>query len=462
VNLFSSIKFRLTVWYLLVIVGLLAAFGAAAYAMLSYQLHRNMDEQLRTSAIEMGNSLKLVDGQISFTGGQLDDLVLVYDANGDLVHRLGPNVDITGISRPVQLALFGQSSFVTRSTESGQEVRLYASPLAIAPNTRLAMVVGKPPTEIEDMLSTVKSILGLSALVAIAIAAVGGSLMAERALNPVLRMTGAAENIGESDLSRRMDVHGEDELGRLASTLNRMMERLETAFNRQRQFAADASHELRTPLAVIQAESTLALDKERTPEEYRNSLEAVAKEAAYMRDMLGNLLLMARSEAGKEPMNSVDIDLKDVIAGACSDVRLLAREKDIQCEASPLESLIVEGDRVKLRQLFMNILENSVRYTPSGGSISASAIGSNGSAVVSISDTGIGIPAEKLPLIFERFYRVDKARSRAEGGAGLGLSIAKSIAEAHGGRIEVESQAGKGSTFRIFIPLKKSDIAPAA
>ncbi len=449
---FKSIRFRLTLWYVMVIVALLACFGVAAYVMLSYQLHRNLDESLRSKTVEVESGLKMDGGQIAILG-QPSELVLVYDADGALLRRLGPNVEFASVDRYVQLALLGQPKFFSETTPEGLEVRFYASPFTVPPDARVAIVVGKPPVEIESVLGTVKSIFSLSAFFAVVLAALGGSVLTNRAFYPVMRMTGAAEDIGEANLAGRIEVHSEDELGRLASTLNRMMGRIELAFNRQRQFAADASHELRTPLSVIQAESTLALGKERSADEYRKSLEVVSQEVDYMTTMLGNLLLMARSEAGKEPFHFEKVNLKELLMELSPSVELRARDKGLEFDLSSLTDLTVDGDRVKLRQLFTNILDNAVRYTPAGGTVSVTFGSQEEFAVVNITDTGIGIAEEQLPFIFERFYRVDKARSRAEGGAGLGLGIAKHIAESHGGRIEVMSRVGKGSTFSIFLPL---------
>ena len=230
-----------------------------------------------------------------------------------------------------------------------------------------------------------------------------------------------------------------------------MIERLEVAFDRQRQFTADASHELRTPLAVIQAETSLTLGRERTKEDLQESLEMVSQEVSYMSAIIEKLLFLARSDSGKEPVTFRDINLRDLLGEVYADAAALAREKNIELKMEPVEDITIKGDAVKLRQLFLNILENAVRYTPEGGRISSSLVRRDGRAVVTISDTGIGIPAEHLPYIFDRFYRVDKARSRAEGGTGLGLAIARQIAESHGGSIEVESEAGKGSTFRVLL-----------
>jgi len=176
-----------------------------------------------------------------------------------------------------------------------------------------------------------------------------------------------------------------------------------------------------------------------------------------MSSVIGKLLFLARSDAGKEQLNFEDVDLKDLITGLSTNIEALAMDKGIKFAVDAQESLIVNGDKVKLRQLFINILENAVRYTPTGGNISVSLVRKESNTLTAISDTGIGIPSEHLPHIFERFYRVDKARSRADGGVGLGMAIAKYIADSHGGKIEVESQLGKVTTFYITIPMKNNE-----
>jgi heavy metal sensor kinase len=451
-TIFKSIKFRLTVSYLIAILVLLVAFGTVAYFMLSKNLYRNLDEALRARVSELGSSIKLENGQIIFEQ-KFNDLVFIYNADGALLQRLGPNFRFPNIEKIVQQALLGQGSFLTTSTTEGQDVRLYGAPFNVDSRTRIAIIVGRLPQDIQSMLRIFRGVTIYSALAVLLLAGIGGMFLANQTLKPVHRITDIARGIGEGDLSQRIDIQSDDEMGRLASTLNGMIARLEEAFNRQKQFAADASHELRTPLAVIQAESSLALDKKRTQAEYRKSLDLVSQEVAYMSEVIGKLLQLARSDAGSEQLNLWDVNLRDLWAELASDMEALALEKGLHVLEGPMDNLSVKGDKVKLRQLFMNILDNAIRYTPSGGSITGSIIRKEGNAVVSISDTGMGISAEHLPFIFDRFYRVDKSRTRAEGGTGLGLAIAGSIAKTHGGEIQIESQVGKGSTFHVIFPL---------
>ena len=364
-------------------------------------------------------------------------------------------VDTSKLSGLVKQALSGQNSYLTTVTTANQGIRLYATSfLNLFNDQPLVVVVAQLTTEITDVLHTFMYIIIFVMIGVLVLAGLGGLFLADRVLRPVERITKTAQKIEGSDLSQRIDVKTDDELGTLAVTLNEMIGRLEEAFSRQRQFTADASHELRTPLAIMQAEATLALNKERTSDDYRKSLETISQESDYMSAVIGKLLFLARSDAGNEQLNFEDVDLKELIIGLAANIEALAQDKGIKFTVDTKDDVNVSGDKVKLRQLFTNILENAVRYTPADGKISVSLLEKESNAVVSISDTGIGIPPEHLPHIFERFYRVDKARARADGGIGLGLAIAKIIAESHKGKIDVESEVGKGTTFIISIPVE--------
>ena len=448
----KTIKFRLTVWYLVAITVLLVLFGTVAYYLLSKNLYRNLDDSLRARVIELQGSIKFEGERIIFDQ-KVNELVLIYNADGALVQRLGPNVEFENIGDTVQQALFGISSFVSAETAEGSYVRLYAAPFNVDSGTRVAIVVGRLPNDILSMLAIFRMVILNSSILLIFLAGVGGWFLAGRTLKPVERIADIARGIGESDLSRRIDVATDDELGRLASTLNSMIGRLEEAFIKERRFVADASHELRTPLAVIQAETSLALEKPRGQDAYRRSLELVAQEVSYMSEIIGKLLVLARSDSGVEPLNFQEVNLAELICELGQDVEALAQDKGLKLSFSPMDGVTVRGDRVRLRQLFLNILDNALRYTPAGGTITGSVVREDDQAVASIGDTGVGIPQEHLPFIFDRFYRVDKVRTDGEGGTGLGLSIATSIAKMHGGTIEVESEVSAGTTFRILLPL---------
>jgi heavy metal sensor kinase len=452
---FKSIRTRLTLWYLAIIVVLLLLFSSVAYFMLYYNLYNNLDNSLQSRANELNT--------ITVVAPKPNELLLSFSANGALTQEFPSGViDASKLSGLIKQALSGQTAYLTSVTTDNQGVRLYATTFLNPFNGQpVVIVVGQLTTEITTVLHTFVYVIVFAMVGVIVLAGLGGLFLANRVLKPVQEITKTAQKIEGSDLSQRIAVNTDDELGRLASTLNEMIGRLEEAFNRQRQFTADASHELRTPLAIMQAEATLALSKERTSDDYRKSLETISQESDYMSSVIGKLLFLARSDAGKEQLNFEDVELKELITGLSANIEALAQDKGIKFTVDAKEDLTVSGDKVKLRQLFINILENAVRYTPADGNISVSLVEKDSNAVVSISDTGIGIPPEHLSHIFERFYRVDKARARADGGVGLGLAIAKIITESHKGKIEVESEVGKGTTFKISIPLKDTT-EPAA
>ena len=452
---FKSIRTRLTLWYLAVIVVLLLIFSSVAYFMLDYTLYNNLDNTLQNRANSLNTPTYVVP--------KSNELLMSFDANGNETQSVGGvTVDTPKLSGLIKKAIAGQNAYLSATGTENQNIRLYATSFLNPFNGQpVVIVVGQTTTEITDVLHTFVYVIVIAMVAIIILAGIGGLFLAERALKPVQQITKTAQNIEGSDLSQRINVKTDDELGMLASTLNEMIGRLEESFNRQRQFTADASHELRTPLAIMQAEATLALSKERAPDDYRKSLETISQESVYMSSVIGKLLFLARSDAGKEQLTFEDVELKGLITGLASNIEALAQDKGIKFAVDAHEELMVSGDKVKLRQLFINILENAVRYTPTAGHISVSLVKQESNAVVSISDTGIGIPPEHLPHIFERFYRVDKARARADGGVGLGLAIAKIITESHKGKIEVESELGKGTTFRISIPVKSPETTPA-
>ena len=448
---FKTIKFRLTNWYVLVIIILLVAFGVIAYLLLWNNLYQSLDRTLQSRVESLENTLKIVDGQFIFDQSP-DELIFIFDSGGELIQKTGPDMDFINIDVLVGQALLGRSSFLTTRTAQEQEVRLYAAPFS-ADSQRVAIVVGRSTADIKEMLGGFLRVLAISEGVIVFMALIGGWFLASRALKPVDTITRTARAISEKDLSQRIEVTSDDELGRLAATLNQMIERLSAAFNQQRQFTADASHELRTPLAVIQAESSLALNKERTEEEYKKSLELISQESSYLSSLVSKLLYLAHGDAREESGNPEEFDLQELLSFLCEDVEILAREKGLEFKAGPFTASMIKGDKIKMRQMFINIMENAIKYTPAGGCVSVSASKKNSTAIVAIKDTGAGIPPEHLPHIFERFYRVDKARSRSEGGTGLGLAIAQQIAVLHNGKIEVESDTGKGTTFYITMPL---------
>jgi len=457
-----SIKFRFTLWYLLVLAVLLTALSAGVYFYLSRSLYQNLDDSLELRSTQLVSFPAILE---SISQGEfqeeLGEIVILYFYGNNQSVEWSPS----GISIPLSdeftsQAIAGTGLFTNIQTAEGEGLRLLAVPVSLGPPGPTPsippslLVIARSTKQIDRALHGLVRTLAIAVPLALALAAGGGIFLARRTLKPVDKIAQTAQKIGEVDLSQRINVNTKDELGRLAATLNEMIGRLEKAFQRQKQFTSDASHELRTPLAVIEAESTLALRKERPPSDYRQSLESISRETRQMSSLIDQLLTLARADAGKEQWNFTEVDLGKLITNLSIDVEVLCQEKGLSFQLGQTQDLVVKGAEARLRELFMNLLGNAIRYTPSPGTVSVSFVREGQMAVVAITDTGIGIPAKDIPLIFERFYRVEKSRSRAEGGSGLGLAICRHIAEAHGGKIEIESQVGGGSTFSVWLPLQ--------
>ncbi len=379
-------------------------------------------------------------------------------------HSLGPGEP----QPPYDPALFrrslgGESSYATERL-AGERVRLLSVPLLRDGHPVGVAQAAVPLAEADAEVRRLTSVLLLLAGPALLIAGVGGAELTRRALGPVRRVTQAAGRIGARDLSGRLPVEGRDELSELAATFNGMLGRLEGAFGRlettnarleeanarQRRFTADASHELKSPLTVIQGTVSLSLSGQRTVEQHRQALETVGRSAAAMTRIVQDLLLLARSDAGELVPESRPVSVADVLALAREAVSARPNLPTVTVAADP--SLIVSGDPDALVRLFVNLLDNAARHTPPEGRIAVTARAEGEWAVVTVADTGAGIAPEHLPHLFERFYRVDAARARAHGGTGLGLAICRSIAEAHGCTLTLESEPGQGTRVHVRLP----------
>ena len=280
----------------------------------------------------------------------------------------------------------------------------------------------------------------------------GGWWLTTRAIRPVEEISAAASRISAGNLSERINVADADsELGRLAGVLNSTFARLEAAFAQQKQFTADAAHELRTPLTVIISEAQTTLARERGGPEYRESVAVCLEAAQHMRRLTESLLQLARFDAGRERNHQSAVDLAEHTRACVERVRTLAEERGVKIHSdlAPAETF---GNADLLSQLITNLLTNAIHYNKPDGEIHVRTRAENGSAVVTVADTGQGIAAEDLPHIFERFYRADKSRSTADGRSGLGLAICKAIVDAAGGRIDVSSELGNGTAFTVRLP----------
>lgn len=348
--------------------------------------------------------------------------------------------------------------------QAGNSTYLFqVSPLQ-AEDMRGGYLLLATPMDPANQLSRLAVTLVLSSAVVLLLAFGGGFWLADRAMKPVQKIVYTAQQIGESDLSQRINLQREDELGELADTFDQMLDRLQAAFERQRQFTADASHELRSPLAIIELETDRILERPRTTQEYEEVLRLIQSENEWMSGLVNELLLLARMDAGHIPSKAERIDLSEVVVDVTERLYSLAQSKSVDLQTGSLGECFVLADRIYLTHLLTNLVENGIKYNQRSDGVvrvetASQSIDSQLWSLVQISDNGPGIPGEHLPYIFNRFYRMDKARSREVGeedlpisGSGLGLAISKSIAEAYNGKIEVRSQAGEGTTFIVRLP----------
>jgi heavy metal sensor kinase len=294
--------------------------------------------------------------------------------------------------------------------------------------------------------------IGLPVVAVVAIG--GGGWLVKRALSPVDRIAASAERISSQNLSERLPVtQTGDELERLSLALNHMIQRLDEAFQHSRRFVADASHELRTPLTVLRGELESIAQEPRLEPAWREQLGSALEEVERLTNIVEGLFAISRLDAGEAAAEWRPFDLAELTAATADQMCLLAEDKNIEVKCTVTMGAWVEGDRARVKQVVVNLLDNAIKYSPRGGAVALNVEAADSKAILEVADNGIGIPSEALPRVFERFYRVDPARSRDGGGAGLGLSIVKSICTAHNGRVVVTSAPGQGSTFRVELPL---------
>jgi signal transduction histidine kinase len=313
---------------------------------------------------------------------------------------------------------------------------------------------GSTIESIRHVLRSLFLILLLTTPVVLIVAAIGGYLLTSRPLRPVVVLTEQAEKIGRKELGERLPVIATgDELERLSLSLNRMIERLEEALAHNHRFSADASHELRTPLTIIRGELEALNEFPSLPAPVIEGIGSALEESNRMAEIVHSLMTISRLDCGSEHIEMVPVDLVAIVRATLDHMGLLAEEKNISLHLEASQSPYVTGDPMRLKQIVVNLVDNAIKYTSTGGEVKVAVMTEEKRAIIKVSDTGIGIPAAALPFVFDRFYRTDKARSRESGGVGLGLSIVKAICSVHEGTASVESIEGKGTTFRVELPV---------
>ncbi len=454
-----SLSVRLVAWYAGVLTFVFVLLGALTYLFLSHYLEANLIDNQARRARQIADTLIAQappsgDAQLAAEVERLyspeanDRFIRITRAGGAVVYVSGPPKDGqfdpfqvppgAGGARGGKLKLPGGSLLVAAAEARSPEGSLYR------------VEVGTAGAASEATLRRVLVMLAVGLPLAVAAAVAGGFVLVRRALLPVEYIALKAEQISQHNLSERLPVERSgDEIEQLSVSLNSMIARLEDAMRSTKQFVADASHELRTPLTVMRGELEAMAQDPGLGGEERERLGSMLEEVDRLAQIVEGLLSLSRLDAGESPTDWGRVDLGALAAETADQMSLLALDKRIAlvCEAAP--HVEVQGDRARLKQVIVNLLDNAIKYTPPGGSVQLTVRGTQDQAVLEVRDTGIGIPADALAEVFKRFYRVDEARSRDPGGAGLGLSIVKSICGAHGAQVEVASAPGSGSTFRV-------------
>jgi heavy metal sensor kinase len=455
----------MTVWYAGLLAGLLILFGAFAYVGLEHYLHEMMIESLATQAQQIGELLKNVDASgEAYVIDEVEEhlapesrsrFMRITRPGGGTLFESGSPKD-RGFD-PAQLPpVLLPPRETSREIElpSGYDLMIYMLPYPSPAGGQYVIETGAVDREIDEVLHGLATALSLALPLVIGVAIGGGYLLMRRALSPLQEIAHSAEQIGSHNLNERMPVaRTGDELERLSISLNRMIARLEIAFQHISRFTADASHELRTPLTALRGELEATAQYPQLPPEVRETIGSALEETERLSKIVQGLLAVSRLDAGEADMERVRLDLAELAAATSEQMRLMAEDKNISLSCDASERVIVDGDRARLKQVVVNLLHNAISYTAPGGKVQLRIRATAHRAVLEVEDNGTGISQDALPHIFERFYRADKARSRQMGGTGLGLSIVQAICLAHGGEVRVESTEGRGSRFSVILPL---------
>ena len=461
-----SLRFRITVWYASLLAGTLILFGASVYLglerYLDWTLQRALAVECRTIATQLLSQFPAKD--TAWLGREINE-DYAPEVNGLFIRVSRQGTGVVYLSGAPKDGTFDPSHIPFPSEKEmdgsrklqfdfGNRLLINSMTLAMPNGKRFIVESGAPYHQIEVALHGLLLTFAIYMPFVVSLAVAGGYWLMRRSLQPVDEITKRAEGITSTNLSERLPViRTGDELERLSKSLNRMIERLDNAFQHINRFSADASHELRTPLTILQLELEGIAQNHRRDVSLGEQIGSALEETHRMSRIVESLLTISRLDAGEVKMDKSHLDLGELAASTAGEMKLLAEEKSISVRIQAGLGVEVAGDRVRLQQVVVNLIDNSIKYTPKGGTIEVRVGREGNNAVLEVSDNGLGIPAHDLPHVFERFYRADKARSRASGGAGLGLSIVKAICSAHHGDIQVSSQEGKGSTFRVELPL---------
>lgn len=465
-----TIRTKLTFWYVsLLTVSLLVFGGVFSYSLLKIFMYR-IDSQISSVANMMVHTVIKPSGQL-FLPQEFDiilerffgirtagNYIQVLDPLGTVVAK---SSNLETFSLPIPRATYmaalheGSTSFEIVKSVGRYPIRLVTKPIILKERGLVGIVqVGSSLESVQEVFRSFLYIFIPGMFASIIVASAVGWFLARKALQPVTEITKLAQRIGAENLSERLNISvSHDEIGMLATTINGMIERLENSFKQIKQFTADASHELKTPLTILKGEMEIALRSKDDMEHMRAALTSSLEEIDRMSSIVMNLLDLAKMDVEKGALPMVPVSIDRVLAERFEHFRRRAANKGIELVLTRSVPAVVTGDSVRLSQLLANLIDNAVKYTARGGRVELSLDIEGAEAVIRVKDTGMGIPAADIPYLFDRFYRVNQARSGDEGGAGLGLSICREIALAHGGTITVASEPGFGTTFTATLPL---------
>jgi two-component system heavy metal sensor histidine kinase CusS len=451
-----SIRWKLTCWYACVLATVLSGFSLAVFLVMRHQGLERIDQGLAEELADVIFEIRRASDSRSlnewlhrrfFRHEGFD--FQITKLNGD---RVFANARLANTRLPLPNATVEAPHYESVPGDAAGRWRIVNVQVQ-GPDCPLTVQVARSMAAFDHELEELVLTFLLTGPSTLLVAVGGGYFLARRVLRPVKIMTLAANQITADRLSQRVEVDNpDDELGALAQTLNRMIERLERSFTEIRLFTADASHELRTPLTAIHTEAEVALSKLPSGHEHQQLLASILEESDRLARLTDQLLTLSREDAGVARQIRERVDLTALVKGVAETMRVLAENKGLRLLINDQGTLEICGDGARLRQVFYNLIDNAIKYTPEGGLIEIRVDQSGERVRVIVKDSGSGIPPEHLPRVFDRFYRVDKARSREQGGTGLGLTIARSIVVAHGGTVELTSVTGQETTLTVILP----------
>jgi heavy metal sensor kinase len=454
-----TIRARLTGWYALALTAMMVVYATATFVAVRHEFLEQLDERLHDDfEVAEDRLTREADGTIRWADAHQDahdDEARVYEVwspTGEQIHRSGAQTPLP----PLALAQTATSYRYETIIANGERWRTIAAPVTIGGHN-LVLRVSRSEERVREELSEVLVVLVLGLPLVVALAAVGGYLLARRALAPIDHLASEAQRITAERLHERLKVPNErDEIGRLTGVINHTIARLESSFDQLRRFTADSSHELRTPLAVVRGIGEAAVAERRSPAEYEEAIGSMLEEIDRMSSLVDTLLRLSHGDAGTIRLSREAIDLDQLARDVAASLGILAEERNQKVVVDATSHATVSADRLVLREAVTNVLDNAIKYGPDGSTVTMRVDRVGDEGLLAIADEGPGVPAEHRDRIFNRFFRIDEARSRERGGAGLGLAIAKWAVEIHGGRITVHEQRGRGSEFRIHLPLAES------